>query len=93
MERHAWEEREARLSIVEDAGVDGGLQGGLGEGFRGNPALLFGPASRAAPARPILPIAKLQFLPRFPHEIRIVQLRLGTNLFAPKFMPITIRIS
>ena len=24
MERHAWEEREARLSIVDDAGVDGG---------------------------------------------------------------------
>lgn len=24
MERHAWEEREARLSIVDDARVDGG---------------------------------------------------------------------
>ena len=24
MERHAWEEREARLSIVDDAEVDGG---------------------------------------------------------------------
>lgn len=31
MERHAWEEREARLSIVDDAGVDGG---GWCEGFQ-----------------------------------------------------------
>ena len=35
-ERHAWEEREARLSIVGDAGVDGGCVEGLA-GTRGNP--------------------------------------------------------
>lgn len=34
MERHAWEEREARLSIVDDAGVDdGGLTGEM-KGFK-----------------------------------------------------------
>jgi len=27
IERHAWEEREARLSIVDDAEVDGGVCG------------------------------------------------------------------
>ena len=59
MERHAWEEREARLSIVDDAGVDGGWDMTPEQGkSQGNHTRLFGPASRAAPA---CPITKLQF--------------------------------
>jgi len=56
-ERHAWEEREARLSIVDDAGVDGVC----GEGFQQEiiDLCLVPRSSCSGPAR-ICPIAKLQ---------------------------------
>ena len=87
MERHAWEEREARLSIVDDAEVDsGGLR--RVRWARICP-FLFDPACRLAPARSRHPIAAFQFF----LEIRCVQSvrsRLGTSpakrpLVSPKF--------
>jgi hypothetical protein len=60
MERHAWEEREARLSIVDDAEVDGG---GLRREVRWEGLVPFYliPTCRVAPARSRHPIAVSQF--------------------------------
>jgi len=75
-ERHAWEEREARLSIVDDAEVDGG-------GLRrevGKDSSLFISSPLPSCSGPV-PTSN-RSVPIFPEKIRCVQfvrLQLGTS--------------
>jgi hypothetical protein len=80
MERHAWEEREARLSIVDDAEVDGG---GLRRGRWARICpFLFDPPCRVAPARPRHPIAASQFFPQNQVAVAIAAKRPVPEVYA-----------